>query len=53
VERVVYIHDWQHPDPQFQLEYGRIQARFPRGINQLTMPDPESDWAQPAKTASS
>ncbi len=49
VERVVYIHDWQHPDPQFQNEYNRIQARFPGGINKLNMPDPESTWAQPAK----
>jgi dCMP deaminase len=49
VERVVYIHDWKHPDPQFQNEYNRIQARFPGGINEIEMEDPDADWATPAK----
>lgn len=49
VERVVYIHDWQHPDPQFQHEYNRIQARFPGGINELELADPDADWATPAR----
>ena len=53
VERVVYIHDWQHPDADLQHEYSRIQTRFPGGINQLDMPDPDADWALPTKKLSS
>ncbi len=49
VERVVYIHDWQHPDPAMQNEYSRIQSRFPGGINKLDMEDPERAWALPKK----
>jgi dCMP deaminase len=51
VERVVYIHDWQHPDPEHEAEYNRIQTRFPGGINQLAMDDPDADWALPARRA--
>ena len=49
VERVVFIHDWQHPDPYHQTQYELIQARFAGGINQLTMEDPDADWALPKK----
>ncbi len=52
VDRVVYIHDWQHPDPAFQHEYNRIQARFSGGINQLDIEDPDRDWALPEKKPS-
>lgn len=52
VERVVYIHDWQHPDAQLQHEYVRIQTRFPGGMVNLAMPDPDADWALPVKKAS-
>jgi hypothetical protein len=51
VERVVYIHDWQHPDPAMQNEYSRIQSRFPGGINRLDMNDPDQAWALPTKKA--
>ena len=49
VERVVFIHDWQHPDPYHQAEYERIQARFPGGINQLQIEDGDAEWAIPKK----
>jgi dCMP deaminase len=49
VERVVFIHDWQHPDPYHQTQYELIQARFTGGINRLTMEDPDADWAVPKK----
>jgi dCMP deaminase len=52
VERVVYIHDWQHPDPAMQTEYSRIQSRFPGGINKLDMEDPDMAWALPKKVRS-
>jgi dCMP deaminase len=50
VERVVYIHDWQHPDRDMQNEYSRIQSRFSGGINKLDMEDPDEAWALPKRT---
>ncbi len=49
MERVVYIHDWEHPDPDLQAEYNRIQTRFPGGINGLEIEDPDAAWALPAR----
>jgi dCMP deaminase len=49
VERVVFIHDWQHPDPYHQTQYELIQARFAGGINRLSMEDPDAEWALPKK----
>jgi dCMP deaminase len=45
VQRVVYLHDWRHPDPTYQLAYERLQARFPGGVHQLEHPDPDASWA--------
>ena len=45
IEAVYYIHDWSHPDAKHQAEYDRIQARFPGGIRQLRVDDPDQDWA--------
>jgi dCMP deaminase len=45
VQRVVYLHDWRHPDPTYQLAYERLQARFPDGVHQLEHPDPDASWA--------
>jgi hypothetical protein len=32
-----------------QNEYSRIQSRFPGGINQVQMDDPDAEWALPAQ----
>ena len=45
VHAVYYIHDWAHPDAKHQSEYERIQARFPGGIHQLKIEDPDREWA--------
>jgi dCMP deaminase len=45
VESVYYIADWGHPDSEQSHEFERIQTRFPGGIRQLDMEDPEADWA--------
>jgi len=47
IESVYYLHDWNHPDPKHKAEFERIQARFPRGIRQLEMDDPDAEWAIP------
>jgi dCMP deaminase len=45
VRRVVYLHDWAHPDPTYQRAYLALQARFPDGVHHLDHPDPDADWA--------
>jgi dCMP deaminase len=45
VQRVVYLHDWRHPDATYQTAYEGLQARFPEGIHQLVHPDPDAGWA--------
>jgi dCMP deaminase len=45
VSAVYYLHDWSHPHPSHKAEYERLQARFPSGIRQIQMDDPEAGWA--------
>lgn len=49
VVRVVYLHDWQHPDPTYRSVYERLQERFPEGVVQLALEDPDADWAVRAR----
>ena len=42
---VRYLHDWQYPDEQLRREYERLQARFPGGVKQVVIDDPDADWA--------
>lgn len=45
IDTVYYLHDWQHPDPEYQSQYERLQARFRGGIRQLKLDDPDAAWA--------
>jgi dCMP deaminase len=45
VEAVFFLHDWAHPDAEKQAQYQLLQGRFPGGIRQLSIPDPEAEWA--------
>ena len=45
VRAVYFLHDWTHPDADYQAEYERLQARFADGIKHLPVDDPEADWA--------
>jgi len=45
VDAVYYLHDWVHPDPQYQAEYERLQSRFSGGIRHLPIDDPDAAWA--------
>jgi dCMP deaminase len=45
VARVVFLHDWRHGDPSYQVAYETLQARFPHGIRRLDYPDPDASWA--------
>ncbi|MFL5386957.1 MAG: deoxycytidylate deaminase [Longimicrobiaceae bacterium] len=45
VDAVYYLHDWVHPDPQYQAEYERLQSRFTGGIRHLDVDDPDAAWA--------
>ena len=45
VKAVYFLHDWQHPEPEMQSQYDILQARFPEGVKQIKVDDPDSDWA--------
>ena len=45
VEGVYYLHDWQHSDPDLQKQYEILQARFPQGVKQVDLEDPDAAWA--------
>ncbi len=51
VHSVYYLHEWTHPDADRQAEYERLQSRFPGGIRQLPIPDPDEAWAVSSKRA--
>lgn len=56
IEKVVYLHDWQHPDRDKNDQYVKLQSYFPGGIHHLAIPDPDEVWAitskrQPAASA--
>lgn len=50
VQAVRFVHDWRHPDEDFQRQYELIQARFAGGIRQLDVPDPRAEWARSGHT---
>jgi dCMP deaminase len=45
IHAVYFIHDWVHPNAGRRAEYDRLQSRFPGGIRQLDIEDPQADWA--------
>lgn len=45
VTQVVYLHDWQHPNPAIREQYERLLAHFPGGCRQLSLLDPDAAWA--------
>src|SRR5258708_4893090 len=44
VDRIYYLHDWQHPLESLQEQYKLIQSALPNGVHQIKVDDPESDW---------
>lgn len=49
VDAVYFLHNWNHPDDRARSEYEKLQARFPGGIRQIQMDDPEEFWAVSAQ----
>lgn len=45
VQRVYYLHDWQHPDAELQAQYRALEARFPEGVKPVDVEDPGREWA--------
>jgi dCMP deaminase len=45
IQRVLYVHEWKHPDAAYRAEYEKLQSRFLQGVNRLPMQDPEAAWA--------
>ena len=45
ISGVRFLHTWQHPDPELQSEYEKLQARFPAGVKHVDVEDPDAAWA--------
>jgi dCMP deaminase len=45
IYRVVYVHDWEHPDPSYRPMHDLLMSRIPGGVVKLDIPDPMAEWA--------
>jgi len=45
IDKVVYLHDWQHPERDKNDQYVKLQSYFPGGIHHLPIADPDEVWA--------
>ena len=45
IAAVYYLHDWKHPDPEFQQQYDILENRIPGGVKYLSLDDPKKEWA--------
>lgn len=52
VQKVYYLHDWEHPDPELHAQYRALEVRFPEGVKRVEIEDPEEAWAVAGKEAS-
>jgi dCMP deaminase len=41
--RVIYLNEWQHPDPDLELQYSILEASVPEGVTRLEMDDPRAE----------
>jgi dCMP deaminase len=51
VHRLVYVHDWQHPDPDYRPNHEMLMGRIPGGSTRLEIVDPWADWAAKGQAA--
>jgi len=45
IERVFYLHEWQHPDASYRAEYQKLLEQFREGVLKLELDDPDAAWA--------
>jgi dCMP deaminase len=45
VHAVYYLHEWRHPNEDLWRQYLLLQERFPGGVHQVAVPDPDANWA--------
>jgi dCMP deaminase len=45
VRAIYYLHPWQHPIEDLQDQYALLQGKFPDGVHQVNVDDPDADWA--------
>jgi dCMP deaminase len=45
IRGVYYLHEWEYPDAEMQASYLLLQSRFPEGVQQIAIPDPDEAWA--------
>src|SRR2546426_12482875 len=50
VTAIHYLHDWQHPIGELREQYELLQSEFAGGVHQVSITDPDDDWAN-ARTA--
>src|SRR5688572_8784768 len=45
IKKVFYLHPWTYPDQAVHAEYEKVLARFPEGLHNLEVADPDAEWA--------
>jgi dCMP deaminase len=45
VAAIYYVHEWQHPIGSLQEQYELAQNKIPHGVREISIIDPEADWA--------
>lgn len=45
IDAIYYMHNWEHPMTELREQYELLQGEFPEGVHQVTIDDPEADWA--------
>jgi dCMP deaminase len=45
IQRIYYLHEWQHEVGELQEQYQLIQNTLPGGVCRVDITDPHSDWA--------
>jgi dCMP deaminase len=51
IRAVKYLHGWSYPDTSLAAQYKLIQGRFPEGITQIRLADPDEGWAHPSRSS--
>ena len=45
VKAVYYLHNWEHPITELREQYEMLQKEFSDGVRQVSVDDPDADWA--------
>ncbi len=45
VQKIFYLHAWEHPIEMLQDQYKLAQDNIPEGVHKIDFDDPRADWA--------